>query len=133
MPTRRFARAIPFAAAIILIGSPTHPLAHPAENPFAPDSAEPGSVEKIRQATTDAKYLPASVSYVPDSRTVSSPEKSLGHIAGAAGELSDTATVIRYFRALDAASDRVSVISLGKSEEGREIVLAIIGDAAAIR
>lgn len=78
----------------------------------APDEPEPGSVEKIKLATTDAKYLPASVAYVPYSRTVPSPEKVIGHIAGAPGDLSDTATVIKYFRALDAASDRVQLITV---------------------
>jgi hypothetical protein len=48
------------------------------------------------------------------------------------GVLSDTATVIGYFRALDAASDRVAVRTLGRSEEGREIILAIIADAAGL-
>src|SRR5262249_29583935 len=110
-------RALPLAA-IILIGSWAGAPARPADNPFAPDTPEPGSVDQIRKATTDAKYLPAAVSYVPDSRTVPSPSKFLGHIAGAPGELSDTATVIRYFRALDAASDRVTVTTIGKSEEG---------------
>jgi hypothetical protein len=103
------------------------------ENPFAPDVPEPGSVQKIKQYTTDAKYLPISVSYVPESKAVPSPEEVIGHIAGAAGELSDTATVIKYFRALDAASDRVEVRTLGRSEEGREIILAAIGDAAVLK
>jgi zinc carboxypeptidase len=97
---------------------------------FAPDAPEPGSVEEIRRFTTDAKYLPASVSYVPDSATVPSPKKVLGHLVGAPGILSRTADVHRYFRALDAASDRVSLFTIGKSEEGRDIVLAAISDAA---
>ena len=99
----------------------------------APDRPEPGSVEKIREFTTDPKYLPASVACVPESKTVPSPSDVLGHIAGAPGELSDTATIIRYFRALDAASDRVQVRSIGTSEEGREIILAIIADAETLR
>ncbi|MBI1851372.1 MAG: peptidase [Planctomycetes bacterium] len=103
-----------------------------ASSPNAPDLPEPGSIEEIRQFTTDAKYLPASVSYVPDSSTVPSPKKVLGHQIGAPGVLSRTADVDRYFHALDAASDRVKVFSLGKSEEGREMILAAISDAATL-
>src|SRR5262245_25130404 len=104
-----------------------------SSNLCAPDKPEPGSVEKIREYTTDPKYLPASVACIPEASGVPSPSDLLGHIAGAPGELSDTATVIKYFRALDAASDRVQVKTLGKSEEGREIILAIISDANNLR
>jgi len=103
------------------------------EKPFAPDTAEIGSVEKIRAATTDAKYLPSAVAYMPASARVPSPSAVLGHIAGAPGELSDTATVIRYFRALAAASDRVRVTTLATSEEGREIILVAIADATTLK
>jgi len=103
-----------------------------AASPYGPDTPEEGSVDAIRKFTTDAKYLPASVSYVPASAKVPSPTKILGHIAGAPGELTDTAGVIKYFRALDAASDRVLVTTLGRSEEGREIILVAIGDAASL-
>ncbi len=100
-----------------------------SESEYAPDRPEPGSVEEIRKFTTDAKFLPSSVSYVPDSATVPSPKKILGHVVGAPGELTNSADIYRYFRALDAASDRVLVTSLGKSEEGREMILVAISDA----
>jgi hypothetical protein len=103
------------------------------ERAYAPDTPEVGSVEKIRAATTEAKYLPAAVAYVPASERVPSPSAVLGHIVGAPGELSDTATVIRYFRALAAASDRVRVSTLATSEEGREIILVAISDAATLK
>ncbi|HKY33479.1 MAG TPA: M14 family zinc carboxypeptidase [Candidatus Polarisedimenticolia bacterium] len=108
-------------------------LAGAQDNPYAPDVPEPGSVEEIRRLTTDLRYLPPAVAYVPESRSVPSPTDHLGRIAGAEGELSDTATVAGYFRALDAASDRVQVRTLGTSEEGREIILAVIADAAVLK
>lgn len=97
---------------------------------WAPDTPEPGSVEMIREHTTAPEFLPESVSYVPDSPTVPSPTEVLGHLAGAPDELSRVAQVHGYFRALDAASDRVQVQVAGTSEEGREILLALISDAA---
>jgi hypothetical protein len=103
-----------------------------ADSPYAPDQPEPGSVEAIAAATTEPRFLSPWVAYVPESPTIPSPSDYLGHIAGAPGELSRTAQVFGYFRALDAASERVHVETLGKSEEGRDILLVAIADEAAI-
>jgi hypothetical protein len=98
------------------------------EGPWTPDRPEPGSVEKIREYTTAPEYLPESVSYVPDSDTVPSPTKALGHLAGAPDELSRVADVHGYFRRLAQATPRVQVRVIGTSEEGREILLAMVSD-----
>src|SRR5207253_3195298 len=95
---------------------------------WAPDVPEPGSVEKIREYTTAPEYLAESVSYVPESARVPSPTKALGHLAGAPDELSRVADVHGYFRKLAAATDRVRVEVIGTSEEGREILLAMVSD-----
>ncbi len=108
-------------------------LAVPAQNPWAPDTPEPGSVEAIARDTTEARFSSPWVAYVPDSASVPSPTKFLGHIAGAAGELSGTAKIYGYFRALAAASPRVTIDVLGTSDEGREILLVAIADQDAIR
>jgi len=97
---------------------------------FAPDTPEAGSIEAIATFTTSNKYLPASVAYIPASSTVPSPEKILGHIAGAAGELSNVQTIGHYFQKLDEASPRVRVERIGTSEEGREMLVALISDEA---
>ncbi|HKI01199.1 MAG TPA: M14 family zinc carboxypeptidase [Thermoanaerobaculia bacterium] len=108
---------------------PESPAAEEASGAWAPDRPEPGSVEKIREYTTGPEFLPESVAYVPDSETVPSPTKALGHLAGAPDELSRVADVHGYFRRLDEASDRVRVQVIGTSEEGREILLAMVSDA----
>jgi hypothetical protein len=56
----------------------------------SPDILEPGSVEAIAAATTDPHFVSPWVSYIPKSDTVPSPEKSLGRIMGAPGELLGT-------------------------------------------
>ncbi|HZD53820.1 MAG TPA: M14 family zinc carboxypeptidase, partial [Woeseiaceae bacterium] len=100
----------------------------PREDPYAPDTPEPGSVEAIAKFTTAPRYSSPWVAYVPESASVPSPRDYLGHVAGAAGELSRTAQVYGYLRALDEASDRVEVSAIGKTEEGREILLVAIAD-----
>ena len=99
----------------------------------SPDVAEPGSVEAIAKFTTEPRFLSPWVAYVPASATVPSPTKFLGHVVGAAGELSRTAQIYGYFRALAKATPRVRVEVIGKSEEGREILLVAIADEEGIR
>lgn len=102
----------------------------PGSEPWAPDRAEPGSVEKIKEYTTAPEFLPETVAYVPDSDTVPSPTEVLGRIIGTPGELDKAAEVNGYFKKLAETSDRVRVQTIGTSEEGREILLAAVSDPA---
>src|ERR1700747_451103 len=99
----------------------------------SPDIPEPGAGEAIAAATTDPHYVSPWVSYVPRSDTVPSPEKFLGRIMGAPGELLGTEKTYAYARALAAASPRVRVFTIGRSEEGRDIIMLAIADEAGIR
>src|SRR5580765_7329447 len=88
---------------------------------------------KIRELTpTDPKwkFTTELVDHLPASATVPTPLKVLGYVPGTIGKLSRTEDLNRYFRALDAASPRVTVFSLGMSEEGREMIVAAIADEA---
>jgi hypothetical protein len=97
---------------------------------FAQSAAD--YTERIRKETTDPRFLTELVDHLPPSDSVPSPLQFHGYIAGAAGELTYTEDVHRYMRALEAASPRVKVISLGESEEGREMILVAISDEETI-
>ncbi len=84
--------------------------------------------DQILKFTTDPSFNTPLTNYLPASASVPTPEKSLGHIAGAPDYLPYTADVHRYFRELAAASPRVKVFSIGKSEEGREMIAVAIAD-----
>jgi hypothetical protein len=103
-----------------------------AQSP-SPDTAEPGSVEEISKATTEPRFLSQWVASLPASAMVPSPRAFLGRIPGAPGELVDSAKTYAYCRALAAASPRVKVYTIGKSEEGREIILLAIADEKGIQ
>jgi hypothetical protein len=96
---------------------------------WSPDTPEPGSVEKIREYTTEPRFLAETVAYVPESETVPSPGDVLGRIVGTPNELSRVSEIYGYYRRLDEASDRVQVETIGRTEEGREILLVAISDA----
>ena len=107
-------------------------LSLPAQLPFPHDAPEPGSIEAISSATTEPQFLSPWVSYLPASASVPSPEKFYGRIMGAPGELVDSSKAFAYCSALAAASPRVRLFTIGKSEEGREILLLAIADEQGI-
>ncbi len=61
------------------------------------------------------------------------PEAFLGHKVGADTKLADWATIQAYFRTLDKGSDRMSIRSIGKSTEGREMIVAEISSPGNLR
>lgn len=99
----------------------------------APDIPEPGSIAAISKATTDPHFISPWVSYLPQSSTVVSPQKFLGRIPGAPGEFVDSAKAYAYCRALASSSPRVRVFTIGRSEEGREIIMLAVADESGIR
>jgi len=103
-----------------------------AQSSFSPDTPELGSIEDITKATTESQFLSPWVSYLPASASVPSPRAFFGRIMGAPGELLDSAKTYSYCRALAAVSPRVRVYTIGKSEEGRDIVLLAIADEQGI-
>jgi len=99
----------------------------------AADLPEPGSTAAIRAATTDPRFLPPSLAVLPDSATVPSPSDHFGRIAGAPGEMVNSSQAQGYLRALAAASPRAQVVRMGRSEQGRDIMMIAIADEAGIR
>src|SRR5271166_6661388 len=98
---------------------------------FARDPAQPidqAYTDQIHKYTTDPAFLSPLVDYLPASKTVPTPAKVLGDVSGAPDMLPYAEDVYKYFRLLEAASPRVKVFSIGRSEEGREMIVAAIAD-----
>lgn len=83
---------------------------------------------KIREYTTDERFLPASVLDLVDHPTIPSPLKHFGSIIGAPGVMHRTSEIYGYYEALATSSPRISIEQLGTSEEGRPIHLVIIAN-----
>lgn len=64
---------------------------------------------------------------------VPTPEQVFGFKPGADRTLADFAQITEYFRRLDAASDRVQLFTIGKTAEGREMILAAISSEQNLR
>jgi hypothetical protein len=82
----------------------------------------------IRQYTTAPEFSSPLVDHLPASKTVPTPMKTLGVIAGAPDVLPYAEDVYKYMRLLAASSPRVRVVTIGHSEEGREMIAVAIAD-----
>jgi hypothetical protein len=84
--------------------------------------------EHIKKYTTDPSFISPLVDYLPASRTVPTPAKVLGDVSGAPDMLPYAEDVYKYFLMLEAASPRVKIFSIGRTEEGREMIAAAVAD-----
>ena len=88
--------------------------------------------ELIHEFTTEDFFLTPLVDHLPASETVPTPLDHLGYISGTREVLSYAEDVYGYMRAVADASPRVTVKTIGMSEEGREILLVLVSDEATI-
>jgi hypothetical protein len=92
----------------------------------ASESLDKDYTAKILEYTTEKFFLTELVDHLPASETVPSPFKVLGHVVGAPDILDHSADIYKYMRALDAASPRVEVFSIGPTDEGREMIAVAV-------
>jgi hypothetical protein len=88
---------------------------------------------QIREATTSPSFLTEFVDHLPASPTVPTPEKFLGYIAGAENRLTYAKDIYRYMRELARTSPRVRVLSIGQTEENREMILVLVSSEENLR
>ena len=112
---------VPIVLALPLLAQPRP--ARDASQPIDEDYTK-----KIREYTTEPFFNSPLTDYLPASKTVPTPKAVLGDIAGAPGILPYSQEVYRYMRLLEKASPRVKVFSIGKTEEGREMIAVAVAD-----
>ena len=128
---RKLSLSFWFFGALALLGtslSTADESAVPARDPKQPVDQE--YTAKIQKYTTEPFFTSPLVDYLPASRTVPTPEKVLGDIAGAPGILPYSTQVYEYMRLLEKATPRVKVFSIGRTEEGREMIAVAISSEA---
>jgi Zinc carboxypeptidase len=102
-----------------------------ANTEYARDPNQPVDqqyTKKILEYTTDPSFISPLVNYLPASTTVPTPAKVLGDVSGAPNMLPYAEDVYKYFRLLAASTPRVQVVTIGHSEEGREMIAVAIAD-----
>ena len=99
----------------------------------SPQTLDPDFADRVQEWTTRPEFLSPLVDHLPLSDRVPSPYEVLGHHIGAPRELTYYSDILRYYRTLADASPRVSVISVGRTDEARELVVVAIGSEESIR
>src|ERR1041384_6622022 len=111
--------------ASLVVGSASAFAAQQAENKGVVD--DPDFARAVREWTTKPEFSSPLVDHLPKVAGVPSPKDVLGHHIGAPKKLTYYADILKYYRALAAATPRVHVLSIGKSDEGRELVVVFVG------
>ncbi|MEP6736408.1 MAG: M14 family zinc carboxypeptidase [Chryseolinea sp.] len=86
--------------------------------------------QKIKEYTTDKKFLPQSVLNILNDPGIPSPLKQFGQIIGAPGVMHRTDEIYGYFKKLSESSSRLKMEQIGTTEEGRAINLVTITSEA---
>ena len=88
---------------------------------------------KIKEYTTDNRFLGTSVERIVDHPTIPSPLDHFGTIIGEPGVMHRTTEVYGYFQTLADASSNLMMEKLGTSEEGRPFYLITISSEESIQ
>ena len=89
--------------------------------------------QKIREYTTDTRFLPSSVLDLAIDPKVPSPLKHFGHIIGSPGIQHRTTDIHGYFKKLAQTSPNIVTEQIATTEEGRNIEISVIADAASLK
>ena len=126
-------RACTLALGLLLASSGVFGQAGRAQDAQGTQPMDADFAERVREWTTQPEFLSPLVDHLPVGDGIPSPKDVLGHHAGAPRELTYYADLLRYYRALAAASPRVSIMSAGRTDENREMVVVAIADQDTIR
>jgi hypothetical protein len=97
---------------------------------LAQQAMDPTFAEHQKAWTTKPEFSSPLVDHLPASDKVPTPRAVLGHDIGAPRVLDHYADLLKYYRALAAASPRVKIVETGKTEEGRPTVVVLISSEA---
>ncbi len=87
----------------------------------------------IKQHLQDPRISTELVDHLPASDKVPTPLKFNGRIVGQPGELTYAKDIHRYLEAIAKASPRAKYWTIGKTEEGRDMVMLAIADEATLK
>jgi hypothetical protein len=99
----------------------------------APQAQDAEFARLVKEWTTRPEFLTPLVDHLPAGGGVPTPKDILGYHIGAPGKLTRTADALRYYRALEAQSPRVKVLTIGRTDEGREINIVLVSSEEAVR
>jgi hypothetical protein len=94
---------------------------------------DPDFARAVKEWTTRPEFSSPLVDHLPKVAGIPSPRDVLGHHIGEPKKLTYYADILTYYRALAAATPRVKVLSIGASNEGRDLVVVFVGSDESIK
>src|SRR5215212_8479106 len=133
MTTNRLTRSLLLAFCLVVFAplvarTQTNTTIKPGRDPKQAIDEE--YTRKIREYTTETFFNSPLTDYLPASSKVPTPKVVLGDVAGAPNKLPYSSEVYLYMRTLEQATPRVKVFSIGKTEEGREMIAVAVSSEA---
>ncbi len=98
----------------------------------APQPADADFAAAVAEWTTASEFSSPLVDHLPLAEGIPTPKDVLGHHIGAPKVLTSTSEALTYYRALERASRRIKVTTIGRTDEGRELNVIFFGDEATI-
>jgi hypothetical protein len=131
MSGRRHTRLLSWVATLLALSAPVI-VAQSAANKGVAGNDE-DFAKSVKAWTTRPEFISPLVDHLPKVPGIPSPKEVLGHHIGEPKKLTYYADILKYYRALAAATPRVTVVPIGKSYEDRELVVVYLGSDDAIR
>ena len=132
-PARVLRRAISAAALSIVAFSSAFSQAMVNETRDPNQKQDEEFAKLYKTWTGESKYGSPLVDHLPRVAGIPTPKEVLGYYIGAPAKLTYYADILKYYRALAKASPRVKIETIGKSDEGRELVVVWISSDENIR
>src|SRR6187399_157265 len=94
------------------------------------ETCDPDFAKSVKEWTTQPYFISPLVDHLPVVKGIPTPKAVLGYHIGAPYKLTYYADILKYYRALAAATPRVKIETIGKSDEGRELVVVWVTSEA---
>ena len=120
--------------AVFVLAVATAPAQQSVTETRDPKQAQDEEFAKLyKEWTGNPIYGSPLVDHLPKVQGIPTPKDVLGYHIGAPGKLTYYEDILKYYRALAAATPRVRIESIGKSDEGRELVVVWVSSDANIK
>src|ERR671918_1072287 len=120
-------RWIPLVGAAVIMAAVSLPAQQMVTETRDPAQTQDEDFAKsVKEWTTQPYFISPLVDHLPRVKGIPMPKDVLGYHIGAPSKLTYYADILKYYRALAAATPRVKIETIGKSDEDRELVVVWI-------
>jgi hypothetical protein len=130
--SRRRWRGLVVGAALMgaAVAMPAQQMVTETRDPAQPQDEE--FARLVKEWTPQSYFMSPLVDHLPKVNGVPTPKDVLGYYVGAPRTLTYYADILKFYRALAAATPRVKVETIGRSDEDRELVVVWVSSDANI-